>query len=267
MKRVWGHVFAGVGVLAGLGAAGAVVSACVHDDSTIFVSDVLAPQFVTPGMACLFTADPTQPALSEGTLDADLSPEYVAEFLVGNQMVPRGDPNQPQTETSYVTIQGAVVRIVDPQGNQLNTYTWPTSGTIPPSSGTTPGYAPISVAILDSATVASLGLTPTYAGGAIKRLVSYVRFFGASVGGQSVESDEYGFPVNVCRSCLINFDNTNPDLPQPNCAKASNTASTATSIPCIGGQDFPVSCTTCVGVDNACSGVLAGMSIADAGTD
>jgi hypothetical protein len=266
MKRVWGHVFAGVGVLTGLGAAGVMVSACVHDDSTIFVNDVLAPQFVTPGMSCLFTADPTQTFLSEGTLDADLTPEYQAEFLVGNQMVPRGDPNQPQTETSYVTIQGAVVRIVDPQGKQLNTYTWPTSATIPPSSGTSPGYAPVSVTILDSATVASLGLTPTYAGGQIKRLVSYVRFFGSSVGGQSVESDEFGFPVSVCRSCLISFDNENPDLPEPNCALASSMSTVATSVPCIGGQDFAVSCTSCKGV-SACQGVLAGTSIADAGTD
>ena len=266
MKRVWGHVLAGVGVLAGLGTAGAVVSACVHNDSTIFVSDVLAPQFVTPGMSCLFTADPTQPVLSAGTLDADLTPEYEAEFLVGNQMVPRGDPNQPQTETSYVTIQGAVVRIVDPLGNQLNTYTWPTSGTIPPSSGTSPGYAPIAVTILDSTTVASLGLTPTYKGGDIKRLVSYVRFFGNSVGGQSVESDEFSFPVNVCRSCLISFDNQNPDLPEPNCAGTSTTATMATSVPCIGGQDFALSCQNCKGI-SACQGALSGMTIVDAGTD
>jgi hypothetical protein len=257
MKRVWGQVFAGVAVVGGLAAAGAVVSACVHDDSTIFVSQVLAPQFVTPGMACTFTADPTQPALSDGTLDSDLTPEYQAEFLVGNQMVPRGDPNQPQTETSYVTIQGAVVRIVDPDGNQLNTYTWPTSRTIPPSSGTAPGYGAVAVTILDAATVASLDLTPVYMGGEIKRLVSYVRFFGASVGGQSVESDEFGFPVNVCRSCLIGFTGLN------NTCVVSSASSAATSVPCIFGQDFPISCTTCIGLP-ACQGTAA-TSVVDAG--
>jgi hypothetical protein len=252
MKRVWGHVLGGATVLAGLTTAGAVVSACVHDDSTIFVSQVLAPQFVTAGMACTFTADPTQPALSDGTLDSALTPEYQAEFLVGNQMVPRGDPNQPRTETAYVTIQGAVVRIVDPTGKQLNTYTWPTSRTIPPSSGTTPGYGAVAVTILDSSTVASLNLKSS--GGEIKRLVSYVRFFGASVGGQSVESDEFGFPINVCYGCLISY--TGPD----NTCIVSSSSST-TSVPCIFGQDFAIPCTTCLG-NPVCAGTT---SVVDAG--
>ena len=120
MKRVWGNGLTGLMLLVGVAAASGGTPACVHDDSTIFVSDVLAPQFVTAGMACTFTADPTQPTLGQGTLDTALSPEYTAEFLVGNQIVPAGNPNQPQTETSFVTIKGAVVRIVDSGGNQLN---------------------------------------------------------------------------------------------------------------------------------------------------
>ncbi len=70
MKRVWGHVLTGATVLAGLGTAGAVVSACVHDDSTLFVSRVLAQQLVATGMQCVYTGDPTQPSVPAGILDA-----------------------------------------------------------------------------------------------------------------------------------------------------------------------------------------------------
>jgi hypothetical protein len=264
MKRVWGHVLTGLVVLAGVGATSATTPGCVHDDSTIFVSDVLAPQYVSAGMVCTFTADPTQPILSAGTLDVGLSGTYLADFLVGNQIVPRGDPNQPQTETSYVTLAGAVVRIVDSNGNQITTYTQPASATIPPSSGTTPGYASVGVTIIDSTTAASFvkvpGTTP---------LVSYVRFFGQTLGGASVESDEFGFPVNVCYGCLVSFPTAeeNPALPTPNCAFRGAGGSTVSSVPCIVGQDLAVDCSLCQD-DAVCSmNEQAGGTVIDAGTD
>jgi hypothetical protein len=252
MKRVWGNGLTGLMLLVGVAAASGGTPACVHDDSTIFVSDVLAPQFVTAGMACTFTADPTQPTLGQGALDVALASEYTAEFLVGNQIVPAGNPNQPQTETSFVTIKGAVIRIVDSSGDQLNTYTANAAATIPPSSGTTPGYASLGVTIIDSGTAIALANTI----GSMNRnealqVVSYVRFFGNTLGGDSVESNEFGFPVNVCIGCLVTFpaaedDMTTPGLPQPNCALAGASASGASaSQPCVVGQDLPVDCSVC----------------------
>jgi len=241
MKRVWGHVLTGLVLVA---AASAAVPACVHDDSTIFVSDVLAPQYVTAGMACSFTADPTQPIIASGTLDVGLALNYTAVFLVGNQIVPMGNPNQPQTETSFVTLEGAVVRIVDSNGNQLNTYTQPTAATIPPSSGTTPGYVSVALTIVDSMTAKSFigvgGTTP---------IVSYARFFGHTLGGDSVESNEFGFPIEVCQGCLVNFPaaEQSQQLPTPNCALAGASGAAATSVPCIIGQDLPVDCSACQG--------------------
>jgi hypothetical protein len=256
MKRVWGNGLTGLMLLAGVAVASTAGPACVHDDSTIFVSDVLAPQYVTAGMACVFTADPTQPILSAGVLDASLSPEYSAVFLVGNQIVPRGDPTQPQTETSFVTIEGAVVRIVDSSGNQLTTYTRPAAATVPPSSGTTPGYASLAVTIIDAATSA------TVPDGS--RVVSYIRFFGHTLGGDSVESNEFGFPVDVCQGCLVSFPpaEDNPALAeQPNCGFPSTTAST--SVPCILGQDLAIDCSACA-TNPACR-AFQGSTIADAG--
>ncbi len=262
MKRVWGHVLSGVTLSAGLAVASGFVPACVHDDSSIFVSDVLAPQYVTAGMACAFTADPTQPSLGSGTLDASLRAEYSAMFLVGNQLVPRGDPNQPHTETSFVTLQGAVVRIVDSNGNQLNTFTNRAAGTVPPSSGTTPGYLAVGATIIDSATAMNLGLN-----GAVDPVVSYVRFFGQTLGGESVETNEFGFPVNVCRGCLVSFPRSemDPSLPQPNCALGgAASSSSSTSVPCVPGQDLPIDCSACAEIP-ACNPKGTAVPIADAG--
>lgn len=273
MKRVWGNGLTGLMLLVGVAAASGGTPACVHDDSTIFVSDVLAPQFVTAGMACTFTADPTQPTLGQGTLDTALSPEYTAEFLVGNQIVPAGNPNQPQTETSFVTIKGAVIRIVDSGGNQLITYTANAAATIPPSSGTTPGYASLGVTIIDSGTAGALkntidAMNPNES----LQVVSYVKFFGNTLGGDSVESNEFGFPVNVCDRCLISFPSAEDDMlegvePQPNClfAGASSTGASA-SQPCVLGQDLPVDCSACLG-NPSCNPPQTGSAIiiADAG--
>ncbi len=264
MKRVWGHVSTGVLLVGGAVVAAAPFSGCVHDNSTLFIYDVLAPPFVTAGMTCTFTADPTQPVLPSGTLDAALRPEYTPFFLVGNQIVPRGDPTQPHTETSFINIEGAVVTITNSDGTQLNSFTTPVAATVPPSTGTTPGFASLGVTIIDSGTASTLGLN-----GAVDRVVSTVRFFGHTLGGESVESNDFGFPVDVCRGCLVAFpaSEQNDQLPTPNCA-LSGAASTAAAAntPCQVGQDLGVDCSACQGIP-VCRGALAGIStpIADAG--
>jgi hypothetical protein len=264
MKRVCGHVLAGLTVLAGVVAAGSVVSACVHDDSTLFVDEVLAPQYVTPGTTCAWTADPTQPHLTSGVLDVALSGEYVAEFLLGNQIVPAGNPNQPQTETSYISVQGAVVSINDSQGNQLTTYTQPASISIEPSSGTTPGFSGVSLRIIDEATVEKLAVPY----GSVVPVVTFARFYGQTLGGESVESNNFEFPVDVCNGCLIAFSaaDISPMYEAPNCVgNSSSTAATTTAVPCEPGQDFTIDCTACQGIP-ACR-INSDHPIADAGTD
>ncbi|MGO9839081.1 MAG: hypothetical protein ACLP1X_33275 [Polyangiaceae bacterium] len=248
MKRVCGHVLAGLTVLAG---GASMTSACVHDDSTIFVFDVLAPQEVSNGQLCTYNSDTTQNYLSSGTADIDFIDGYVPTYLVGNQMVPQENPSTPQDETSYVTIQGAIVRITDSAGNQLTTFTRLTSGPIPPLSGTTPSFTPISVLTIDHATLDSATVTSVVTNGGIARLVTYVRFFGQTTGGDSVESGEFEFPVDVCKGCLIAFapQDISQDYPAPNCAGAiasSTTGSVATlPIPCTPGQDIPIDCSQC----------------------
>jgi hypothetical protein len=74
------------------------------------------------------------------------------------------------------------------------------------------------------------------------RLVTYTRFFGATLDGQSVQSDEFSFPVDVCNGCLITFTN-NPMLPIPNCAPGPNRP--VPSMPCAIGEDLPTDCSAC----------------------
>jgi hypothetical protein len=247
MKRVWGHLFTGLTLLAGVTTLGSAVSACVHDDSTVFVSEMLAPQLVSVGSQCLYTADPTQPHITSGVFDVALVSSYTGSFLLANQVVPRADPNQPQTETSFVTITGAVVTINDSQGNQLASYTKPVSVTIPPSSGTTPGFSPAFLEIVDPTTVAKLGVPYLSS----VPVVTFTRFFGKTVGGDSVESNDFEFPIDVCNGCLIAYSakDISPLFKAPNCVGngSAGTSSGASSLPCIIGQDARIDCADCQG--------------------
>jgi hypothetical protein len=273
MKRVWGHVLAGVGLLA-LGSA--AFSACVHNDSSIFVQDVLQPQQVSNGQSCTFTSATTQPVISSGTLDVDFRYDYNATYLVGNQLVTEANSQQLVTETSTVTIKGAEVRITDAAGNQLANYTRLAAGTIYPSVGGVPGYAPISVTeVIDDNTVAAnatikssvIDAPPRTAS---VRLVTYVRFFGNTLGGRYVESDEFEFPVDICRGCLIAFspqDIRPAPYPAPNCLgnAAAGSSTAQQTLPCIVGQDLSIDCIQCQEVPD-CHGAYQGGPL-DAGAD
>ena len=260
MKRVWAHVMA---VGAGLGVAGALVSACTHDDSTIFVYNVLARPTAAAGQMCPdYTSNPTQAVQSAGVLDIGITEGvtfasnpantflggYGAEFLVGNQMVQQGDPTVPRTETSFVNIQGAIVRVTSTDGTQVETFTRLAAGTIPPASGGTPSYAPIGVEVLDLDQIPGALTTLQTLGGA--RYITFTKFFGHTLGGQYVESNEYEFPVDVCIGCLVNFSpsDISPLCGVLNCLGNSSTGSTSSiPVPCPPGEDLPTDCSACLG--------------------
>jgi hypothetical protein len=252
MKRVWGPAVAG---LIAVGTAGAVVSACSHDDSTIFISGVIAPPLVSPGSQCAVSANPTQAFRNSGRLDVNLASSYSAAFLVGNQMVAQADPTVPRTETSFVDVQGAIVRITNADGSPVTTYTDLFGGSIPPASGGTPGYAALSATIVDSSTVMNLEMplqtmAAQFGMSDVIRLITYTKIFGKSLGGQYVESNEFEFPVDVCANCLIAFspaDIRADCLPQPNCVGNSvGTTAASNSVPCQIGQDDIVDCSQCL---------------------
>ncbi len=276
MKRVWGHVLAALSLVGGVATA---FSACVHDDSTIFVQSVLAPQTSSqPETPCTYTADPTEPFLSSGVLDLALRTEYDAVFLLGNQMASQANSSQLQTETSFVNITHAIVRITTADGQELATYTRLTAATIPPASGNTPGFSTIgAVEVIDGTTLGGPAVQQNLVPGGSVRLVTNVRFAGTSLGGESVESNEFQFPVDICIGCLIGFTN-NPVCPVPNCVGNPGASTTASQplIPCGNniGQDLPIDCNTCSNMGyGSCRGAYQGAPgttcapVVDAGGD
>jgi len=281
MNRVCSTLVSGTMLLMG----GAVaVAACEHDDSTIFVKQVLAPQLVTPGQICTFTSDPTQAYITSGILDDQFAWDfqanlprtdgYSAEFLVGNQLVPQGNPTTPTTETSFVNIQGATVKVTDSDGNTLNNFTRLTASTISPASGGTPSYAPFDLLIVDTkVSIPKLIAAGKLGNGAAARVVTFVQFFGKTLGGDQVESNTFEFPVDICDGCLVSFSAT--DIKYcgglVNCLGAGSATSTTQPVPCSPGQDLPIDCSQCQGLavcnPNAdiCANFAPG-AVTDAGT-
>jgi hypothetical protein len=100
------------------------------------------------------------------------------------------------------------------------------------------------------------------------RFVTYVRFFGNTLGGKYVETDEFAFPVDICKGCLIAFSpaDIRPGYAAPNCLQnftASAGAMSQSSLPCIVGQDLQIDCIQCQDVAD-CHGAVQGV-IVDAG--
>jgi hypothetical protein len=265
-KHLYGKMLVGLLIA---GAAGAVAPACAHDDSTLFIRDVISPAPVAVGQICTYTSDPTQPFVPSGILDTGLRGEYDAVFLVGNQMVPQGNPNTPATETSYIKVDGAVVRVTTADGKPLDSFTTLVGTTINPSVGTSPSYSPVGATIVDGTALADPRVSgPVSAGGSVT-VVTYTRFFGHTLGGQSVESNEFEFPVTVCYGCLVSFpaDEQSGAAPSPNCGSAVSGSTTATTVPCVPGQDQAIDCAHCLDRP-VCLGTLAGVTLdAGAATD
>jgi hypothetical protein len=271
MKRVLGHCLAGLTLLCG---GVAVMSACAHDDSSLFVQNALYPTPVSVGQSCVYTADPNQTFLPSGELDLAFASEYSAWFLIGDQMVAQANGQQLETETSTVDIQGAIVVDTDAAGNQLDSFRSVTSGTVYPSSGTVPGYVSTSATIASQKAVSALASeeASNIEGGGYTTLITYVKFYGYTLGGTYIESNNFEFPITVCNgkfnpNCLIDFSQSEvtsccvngtcatPAPMRPNCLGASSTAASL-PVPCIRGQDTKVQCSQCQ--DNpACSGAYA----------
>jgi hypothetical protein len=219
-----------------LGAGG-----CVDNNQSIFIRQVVA----FPEGNCTQTADPSALAIGRGALDVALRGTYQATLLVGSQLIQRGSRQQLREETSRVVLEGTEVYAVDGSGHTVfGPSTVPGSGFVDPASDTTPSYGLISSVLLkvdeQSAMLSSArsGFRPT--------VTAHVRVFGHTLGGQSVESGEYLFPIDVCYRCLVTFpvDAVTTTAAGTLC-NAEATAGTALVGPCAVGQDETVDCRIC----------------------
>ncbi len=245
--KSWTKRIVGAALMSGV--LGLLVSACADNESSVFIRQVLQPTTGT----CTYGADPSSMAYTEGTLDLAFRSEYTAGLLVGSQLVERGSSQQIRTETSRLRIEGSEVRIETTDGSVLKEYTVPTSGFVDPASGTTPGWGVVSSVLIDSATGDALRSSPSLVAApgqrstTIMRVVSVVKVFGTTLGGQKETSGEFRFPISVCYGCLVSFppDAADSTLPLPNCMATGSTTGTSVSEPCYLGQDSAVDCRTC----------------------
>jgi len=236
--------------------AGVLIPACVHDDSTLFIRSVLAPPQSSGTAGCMYTADPTQPTLSAGEVNVALASRYYAELLVGNQMTPQGDPTQARTETSRIVVDGAVVTLTDANGTQLTAYTTATSQTIDPASGADPSYAVMGVIAVDANTIdrfagcpdmaPSCLNNPLPAGDAVvtpdsqQQIISNIQVFGKTLGGESVQSNVFEFPINLATGLALVGNVINGT-----CASINSSATSSVTPPCSLGQDQVTDCSLC----------------------
>jgi hypothetical protein len=215
------------------------------DNGSIFVLGVLAPQRVSAGNTCVYSAQPTQAELSMGVLDLDFLSDYNPTYLLGNQLA------------TGVNIATETVVINDAAGNQLATFTRETAATISPSSGGVPGYAPITLTTIDENTILNntdvKSLVLSGEGGTV-RFETLVTFNGQTLGGTNVSSGYVEFSVYICKGCLISFSSIDIRVgcAVPNCLNAG-TSSISLLSPCVQGQDLAVDCSLCLSIPD-CQG-------------
>jgi hypothetical protein len=254
MKRLLGQTLF---VLAVGSSAVALTPACAENDRTIFVRHVMAPPQNRQGGTCVYTQDENQPFLTEGTLDAAVSKNYVATLLVGSQLMPRGDQTNTRAESNRTHLNGAIVKVTDAAGNVINEFTSLGSGFVNPGQSANASFGLIGVRLLDAQTVNEiekrLGVTRTDP----KLVIANVKVFGKTLGGVDVESGEFQFPIRVCQGCLISFvTGDDPSTEEIDCQKPTTTApgtgGTQIQTPCYLGQDETVPCELCRDYLEAC---------------
>jgi hypothetical protein len=249
MKRLLGQSLTVV-VVGSL--ASALTPACADNDQSIFVRAALAPPQNRQNGQCLYTSDPTQPFHSMGSLDAALRATYDVTLLVGSQLVSRADDKSSRTEPNRVHIDGAVVRVTDPNGGVINEFTSLGSSFIDPEANNAATYSPVTLTAIDAKTAKAISdRIPAGAPREASVLVTAnIKVFGKTVGGVDVESGEFQFPVSVCKGCLVSFaTGDDPAVPGVDCNQPLAEGSSTTALPCAAGQDEAVPCQLCRGVD------------------
>lgn len=242
MNRILGRVLT---VVACGALAGALAPACATNDMSIYIRGALAPS-ANRQNGCVYTDDPAQPTMFEGSFDLGVRDSYTAVLMVGNQMIQRGDPAAVRAESNRVHLDGAIVRVTNPDGSLIREFTSTGAGFADPQNNNQPDFGPIGVTVIDADTKAALEpLLPNRA--ATKLVLANIKVFGRSLGGIDMESGEFQFPIRVCKGCLVTFAGANdPAAPvQPNCLKPLEGG--RDELPCFSGQDELTPCQVCQG--------------------
>ncbi len=162
---------------------------CVENRSTLYVQRAL---HVPAGEECVASVDLN--TLSSGAMDLALTSSYAVPVVIANQLRPLGDSDRLRTETSHVQLEGFEVTIegVGDATPSLANYSRRFSAIVQADAGETAGLTPVTLELVPS--------------GAIEETGSYlvhIVVFGTTLGGVSVESPEFVWPLTVCNGCLF----------------------------------------------------------------
>ncbi|MBM4373606.1 MAG: hypothetical protein FJ095_00865 [Deltaproteobacteria bacterium] len=201
---------------------------CTDNQQTLFIRQVPVPD---PEDQCSVTADPSAPALFSGRLDATLATTYQQFFLVGNQMIARGDAQRLLPETSRVQFYEADVQIFV-SDVLVDEFTVPVSGFADEAAETTPSYGLVAVnPVLTSSTVDGV-LTVNGPQGTF--VVARIVVRGTTLGGVDVATGIYDFPIFVCGDRA----NKGPCITMSRPTSCEDDLNLA----CLRGQDIPHDC-------------------------
>lgn len=253
MNRLLGQTLLVVAVGA---LAVAFTPSCAENDQTIFVRNAIAPPQDRQN-GCVYTDDPTQTFRPIGTLDVALAQEHRSVFLVGSQLIPRADAKSTRIESNRVHLNGAVVRVTDANGGQLNEFTTLSSAMVDPQNNNQPSFTPLVITTLDGKSVS--GLIPQVADPRRRVLViANVKVFGRTLGGVDVETGEFQYPIEVCNGCLISFETgDDPAVQGTDCSlPLPETGGGGGAGPCNLGVDEVVECQRCKDDVAACRAPL-----------
>ena len=142
------------------------------------------------------------------------------------------------------------MRVVDPvDGSTWMNNTVLTSGLVEPSNGSQPSYSGDRGD--DHGRRGNHPLHSGRPGRATKLAVVYVQFFGQTLGGQNITSDQFQYPVDVCNGCLVFIP---PNAATTNYCSGA-VAGLGTAAACVPGQDQAIDCQKCYALP---SGVCTG---------
>ncbi len=229
-------------VLTFLIAAALAAGGCVDNDgASLYISGHVAPS----GDDC--TLEAGNALVSRGVFNVESRFGYFAFPLYNNQLRSRGSDAPLRTDPNGIHLQGAEVELQDAAGGLIdfgpglpNPFSVPTSGFVP----STPQANAASQVVGNI-----LAIPPAYADVLFEQLggeggddaaatvvIASIRVFGETNGDVDVESDDWLWPIDVCRgTCLFQ------------CISAEDVAE---SICCTPGQDFtcdvPLSSSVCM---------------------
>lgn len=227
--------------------------ACVPDGASQFL-------YITGNSVvesdCTFSATEVGPFRSGGTLDVVLARQYNFAASVKNAMPSSialqgrtlGDP---RLEANIVQLERATVRYEYPDdpafqdlpqlvGTSFSEFVGITVGPGAVSGVSIPLLAPTLAAEISNKLPPRDELNPAPG----ITLVTKIRVAGQMLDGTAVETDEFLYPINICKGCLLFFP-TEAATPGagPNCRNEENPPQLADR--CLLGQDQSVDCRIC----------------------